>query len=300
MTVTVYTASPSVNPPRVAVLGTGTMGAGMARNLARAGIDTRAWNRTAARAAPLADAGVRVCADLASAVEDADVVLTMLWDAAAVEEVLREAGGGWSPGAVLLQMTTVGVAGSAALAPVADELGLRYVDAPVQGTKQPAEQGTLVVLGSGPEDVRDLLDPVLAAVGSRTIWVGEAGAGSRLKLATNAFVLNVTAALAESVAVAAGLGLDAAAFLDAIAGGPLESPFVAKKGQAMRTGDYAAAFAVDGGLKDTRLIADAAARAGVEVPLTRVTEDLLADLSAHGHGDEDIAALGRRATGSTP
>ena len=200
---------------------------------------------------------------------------------------------------MLLQTTTVGVAGAAVTsASVAAELGLRYVDAPVQGTKQPAEQGTLVVLGSGPEDVRAVLAPVLDAIGSRTIWLGEAGAGSRLKLATNAFVLNVTAALAESMAVAAALGLEPATFLDAIAGGPLESPFVAKKGQAMRSGDYTPAFAVDGGLKDSRLIATATAEAGIDVPLTEATGDLLAALSAQGHGDEDIAALGRRATGT--
>jgi 3-hydroxyisobutyrate dehydrogenase len=273
------------------------MGAGMARNLAAAGLETRAWNRTPARAAPLADAGAIVCTDLADAVRDADVVVTMLWDAAAVEEVLRETRGGWAPDAVLLQTTTVGLEGASRLADVATELGLRYVDAPVQGTKQPAEQGTLVVLASGPEDTRLVLAPVLEAIGSRTIWLGEAGAGSRLKLATNAFVVNVTAALAESMTIAAALGLEPATFLDAIAGGPLESPFVAKKGQAIAVGDFTPAFAVDGGLKDARLIASAAVEAGVEAPLTLATGALLAALSAQGYGGDDVAALGRLASG---
>jgi 3-hydroxyisobutyrate dehydrogenase len=210
--------------------------------------------------------------------------------------VLREARAGWAADAVLLQTSTVGVAGSAALADVAAELGLRYVDAPVQGTKRPAEQGRLVVLGSGPEDTRALLAPVLDAIGSRTLWLGPAGAGSRLKLATNAFVVNVTAALAESMTITAALGLEHATFLEAIAGGPLESPFVATKGQAIRAGDYTPSFAVDGGLKDTRLIATAAAEAGVEVRLTATTAVMLAALSAQGYGDDDIAALGRRAT----
>lgn len=293
---TVYITSDEVNAPapRVCVLGTGTMGAGMARNLAAAGLDTRAWNRTPARAAPLADAGVTVVDDLAEAVRDADVIVTMLWDVDTVEQVLREAAGGWSADAVLLQTSTVGTEGADRLADVADELGLRYVDAPVQGTRQPAEQGTLVVLASGPDDTRPMLAPVLAAIGSRTLWLGEAGTGSRLKLATNAFVVTVTASLAESMAVASALGVEPATFLDAIAGGPLESPFVAKKGRAMAAQDYTPAFAVDGGLKDTRLIVAAAAAAGLDVPLTDAASTRLAALSAQGYGGEDIAALGRR------
>lgn len=274
------------------------MGAGMARNLASAGLETRAWNRTAARAAPLADAGVRVCADLAEAVHDADVLVTMLWDADVVEEVLREAGGGWSPDAVLLQTSTVGVEGAGRLAEVAADLGLRYVDAPVQGTKQPAEQGTLVVLASGPEDTRPVLAPVLDAVGSRTLWLGAAGTGSRLKLATNALVLTVTASLAESLTVASALGVEPAALLDVIAGGPLESPYLANKGQAMLAQDYTPAFAVDGGLKDSGLIASAAAATGLDVPLVRAAGAGFASLSAQGYGGEDIAALGRRIEGS--
>lgn len=294
---TVYSTSDRVNnteqSPTVCVLGTGTMGAGMARNLAAAGLETRAWNRTAARAAPLADVGVTVCADVAEAVRDAEVIVTMLWDVAAVEGVLRAAGGGWSPGAVLLQTSTVGPDGATRVGEVAAELGLRHVDAPVQGTKQPAEAGTLVVLASGPEDTRPVLYPVLDAIGSRTLWLGEAGAGSRLKLATNAFVLTVTASLAESIRVAAALGVEASTFVDAIAGGPLESPFVAKKAQAILARDWAPAFAVDGALKDAGLIEAAAAAVGLEVPLTRVAGIRLADLVARGHGGEDIAALGR-------
>lgn len=296
---TVYNEQDGVNapPPRVCVLGTGTMGAGMARNLAAAGLDTRAWNRTAARAAPLAADGVTVREDLAEAVRDVDVLVTMLWDADTVEGVLRDAGGGWSPGAVLLQTSTVGVEGARRLAEVAGELGLRYVDAPVQGTRQPAEQGTLVVLASGPDDTRPVLAPVLDAIGSRTMWLGEAGAGSRLKLATNTFVVTVTASLAESMSVASALGVAPSTFLEAIAGGPLESPFVAKKGRAMVARDYSPAFAVDGGLKDVRLIGAAAADAGIDVPLTAAAGARLESLSERGHGGDDIAALGRWATG---
>jgi 3-hydroxyisobutyrate dehydrogenase len=192
-------------------------------------------------------------------------------------------------GALLVQTTTGAVAGAVRLAEVAAELGLGYVDAPVLGTRHPAEQGTLVVLAAGPEGSRDRVDPVLTAIGARTVWLGpQVGEATRLKLAANAFVLNVTAALAESMAVAGALGLDPATFLEAIRGGPLESPFVAAKGALMTTGDFPTSFAVDGGLKDARLVMDAA---GEAARLTAVTADLLDATSRAGHGHDDIAAL---------
>jgi 3-hydroxyisobutyrate dehydrogenase len=286
---TVYSDSDHVNRPRVALLGTGIMGSGMARNIAAAGLPLTVWNRSPERAAPLAEVGARVATDVADAVGDADVVVTMLWDAEVVATVLREARGAFTDGAVLLQTSTVGVDGCPALREVAAELGLRYVDAPVLGTKHPAEQGTLVVLASGPDDTRGTVDPVLDAVGSRTVWLGDQGdAASRLKLAANAFVLNVTAAMAESLAITGALGLPPELFLDAIQGGPLESPFVTAKGRLMRAGDYPASFAVDGGLKDARFIV---AEVGDTALLTAVTAERLAAASSAGHGDDDIAAL---------
>lgn len=290
---TVYSNPDAVNHPRVALLGTGTMGAGMARNLAAAGLPLTVWNRSPERAAPLAETGARVATDVADAVRDADVVVTMLWDAEAVEAVLREARGAFAEGAVLLQTSTVGVDGCVALQSLAAELGLRYVDAPVLGTKRPAEQGTLVVLASGPDGARAVLAPVLDAVGSRILWLGDqADAASRLKLAANAFVLNVTAAMAESMAITGALGLEPSLFLEAIQGGPLESPFVAVKGRLMASGDYPASFAVDGALKDARFIA---ASAGDAALLTAVTAERLAALVAAGHGGDDVAALARTA-----
>ncbi|GAB6987768.1 NAD(P)-dependent oxidoreductase [Nocardioides pyridinolyticus] len=286
---TVYGKVDDVNRPRVALLGTGLMGAGMARNIAAAGLPLAVWNRSPERAAPLAEAGARVAADVAEAVGEADVVVTMLWDADVVATVLREGRGSFAEGAVLLQTSTVGVDGCAALREVAAELGLRYVDAPVLGTKHPAEQGTLVVLASGPDDTRPVVDPVLETIGSRTLWLGDAGdAASRLKLAANAFIVNVTAAMAESMAITGALGLEPALFLEAIRGGPLDSPFVGAKGRMMAAGEYAASFAVDGGLKDARYIV---AAAGEAAPLTAVTAERLEAASEAGHGDHDIAAL---------
>ncbi len=228
------------------------MGAGMARNIERAGMPLRVWNRTRERAEPLAADGALISADPRSAVEGADVVLTMLWDADTVESALRQAVGGFAPGTVLLQQSTVGVEGAERLAEVATELGLAYVDAPVLGTKAPAEQGTLVVLASGPDEERARVQPVLDAIGSRTLWLGPAG--SRLKLAANAFVITLVAGIAQSVALTARLGLDPARFLEAVGGEAMDAPYVQLKGHTMIAGDFAPAFGLAGALKDADLI----------------------------------------------
>src|SRR4051812_1542717 len=146
----------------VAVLGTGTMGAPMAVNIARAGQTVRAWNRTAAKAEGLD--GVEAAATVAEAVEGADLVVTMLADGDAVEQVAREALPAMGDGTVWLQMSTVGIEATERLALLAQERGVEFVDAPVIGTKQPAEQGKLTVLASGPREARERAKPVFDAV----------------------------------------------------------------------------------------------------------------------------------------
>ena len=195
--------------PTVAVLGTGTMGAPMARNLAGAGLPVRVWNRSKEKADPLSDAGAHVAGSPAEAVEGATVVLTMLFDAEAVVETMESAAGALGPDVVWVQASTVGLTGEQRLKALADELGVTYVDAPVLGTKQPAEKGALVVLAAGPPTVRDRVQPVFDAVGQRTLWVSEeGGAATRLKLVANAFVLTVLEGVAQSLSMAESLGLD--------------------------------------------------------------------------------------------
>jgi 3-hydroxyisobutyrate dehydrogenase len=277
--------------PFVTLLGTGTMGSGMARNLARAGLAVRAWNRSPQRAAPLADDGVEVIGDLRAAVDGAAVVVTMLYDADSVAATIREAAP--APGTVWIQTSTVGIEGTQRLAALADDLGLRFVDAPVLGTKKPAEDGTLVVLASGPDDVHDLCAPVLDAIGSRTMWVGPAGAGSRLKLAANAWVLNVVQGVAESVALTQALGLDPKLFLAAVGGGAMDSPYVQIKGASMIAGDYATSFALSAAAKDAALVLAAAESVGVDAALVRAGLARFETAIAAGHGDEDLSAVHR-------
>lgn len=170
----------------VAVLGTGIMGAAMARNLLSADMRVRAWNRTREKAEPLAEDGARVVDTPTEAADGAGFLVTRLSDADAVEEAV---GGDVLPalaeGGVWLQMSTVGTEGSERLEELAAEHGVAYVDAPVLGTRRPAEQGQLIVLASGPEEVRERCRPLFEAVSSKTPWLGPAGAGSRLKLVVN-------------------------------------------------------------------------------------------------------------------
>jgi 3-hydroxyisobutyrate dehydrogenase len=279
--------------PTVAVLGTGTMGAPMARNLAAAGFPVRAWNRSPEKAEPLAEAGVHVAASPAEAVEGADVVLTMLFDVTAVLETMEDAAGALGADAVWVQASTVGVAGEQRLSALAAELGLRYVDAPVLGTKQPAEKGALVVLAAGPEEVRQRLAPLFDAVGQRTMWVGEAGAATRLKLVANAFTLTVLEGVAQSLSMAQALGLDPTLFLEAVEGGAMDAPYVQLKGAAMVNGRFDAAFSLAGAFKDAGLIEEAMATHGVDTGVIRAIRGHQERSLVAGHGDEDMAATYR-------
>ena len=259
--------------PVVGFLGTGVMGAGMVRSLRRAGIPVRAWNRDRRKAEPLAEVGATVADSPAEAVEGAAVVVTMLFDTDAVLDVIRRAGP--AAGTLWLQMSTVGVEGAARTAEVAGELGLVLVDAPVLGTRKPAEDGALVIMASGPADAREKAAPVFDALGSRTLWVGEAGQGSRLKLVCNAWVLGLIAALGQSVAMAEALGLDPQFFLDAIRGGASDTPYAHVKGAAMIERDYAVTFGLLGARKDAGLIREALRGAGVPDTLDAAVLELL-------------------------
>lgn len=284
---------------RVTLLGTGVMGTGMAHSLLRAGHDVTAWNRTAGKAAPLAEDGARVEADLAAALDGAEVVVTMLFDAATVADTLAGplADGGWPAGAVWLQTTTAGIEGTARLAALAAAHGVAFVDAPVLGTAGPAEQGALQVFCSGDPGLEARVAPVCDAIGQRTVWLGpDAGTASGFKLVCNAWIASITAATGQSVALARALGLDPAQFLDAISRGPQNSEYAQLKGSAMAgaaagEGYGDVAFTVDGALKDARLIHDALTANGLHGGVMAGVVEALAAASGAGRGGDDMAAV---------
>lgn len=279
---------------KVAVLGTGIMGAAMARNLLLAGHEVHVWNRDPAKTAPLGDAGALVAASPAEAVAAADVVLTMLYDAAAVADVIRQAASGVRPGTVWLQSTTVGVHDAPALAGLAAEIGFDFVEAPVSGTREPAEAGHLLVIAAGPEAVRERVAPVLEAIGARTVWTGldpAAGSATRLKLVVNSWVIAASNAAGEIVALAGALGVEPGQFFNVIGGGGLDLPFLrTKAGLIIADRLEPASFAVDTSLKDARLIVDAAREHGVRLDGAEASAARLERAASQGRSKQDMAA----------
>ncbi|WP_329336430.1 NAD(P)-dependent oxidoreductase [Streptomyces sp. NBC_01352] len=278
----------------VSVLGTGIMGAAMARNLVRAGHTVRAWNRTRDKAEPLAADGAYVADTPAEAVRGADVVLTMLYDGPAALDVMRAAVPGLRPGVAWAQSTTAGIEAIGELADFAREHHLVFFDAPVLGTRQPAEAGRLTVLAAGPDEGRAAVTPVFDAVGARTVWTGEdgaAGSATRLKLVANSWVIAATAATGEVLALAQALDVDPQDFFDLIAGGPLDMGYLhAKAALVLEDRLSPAQFGVATAAKDARLIVQAGERNGVRLDVAVASAERLERAAAQGHADEDMVA----------
>ncbi|MFE9452118.1 NAD(P)-dependent oxidoreductase [Streptomyces sp. NPDC006739] len=278
----------------VSVLGTGIMGAAMARNLARAGHAVRAWNRTRAKVEPLAGEGAFVAGTPAEAVEGADVVLTMLYDGPAALDTMRQAAPALRPGTVWAQSTTAGTEAIGDLAAFAREHRLVFYDAPVLGTRQPAEAGQLTVLAAGPQEGRERVTPVFEAVGARTVWTGVDGAtgsATRLKLVANSWVIAATAAAGEVLALAQALDVDPRSFFDLIAGGPLDMGYLRAKSDLVLEGRLSPPqFAVATAAKDARLIVEAGGRGGVRLDVAAAAAERMERAAAQGHADEDMAA----------
>ena len=277
----------------IAVLGTGLMGAGMARSLLRSGLDVIVWNRSSGRAAPLAADGAQVAGTAAEAVAGVDAVVTMLWDGDSVAEVMTEALPAAPAGVLWVQTSTVSLHDAGDRLPdLAARHGARYIDAPVLGTRQPAEEGKLTVLAAAPEPLRALLEPVFGAIAARVVWVSERpGDGARLKLVANSWVTTMVAAAGQAIAFARELGLDPQVFLDVVKGSAVDTPYLDLKGQAMIAARFPASFAVDGAVKDTGLIAAAMREAGTDATLMDAVGQQFRKAADSGHGDDDMAAV---------
>jgi 3-hydroxyisobutyrate dehydrogenase len=272
----------------VAVLGTGNMGAPIARNLARAGFPVRVWNRTPAKAQALVAEGATYAAQPATAVAGADVVITMLADGAAVENVM--AGTQLSPGTIWVQMSTIGVEWTERLAALAARRSVAFVDAPVSGSSEPAEKGELVILASGARPVRARVEPIFDVLGRQTLWLDHVGDGSRLKLVLNNWLAVLVEGMAETLTLSETLGLDPHLFVGTIAGGPLASPYAVSKGNAMLDARFDPGFPLRHAAKDATLARDAAQDRGQELPLTAALLRRWQQAIALGHGDDDVAS----------
>jgi 3-hydroxyisobutyrate dehydrogenase len=268
------------------------MGFGMASNIIEAGIDLRAWNRSREKEEPLAEKGATVLDTPAEAAEGASVVLTMLSDIDPVIEAMDGKDGFLSRASdslIWVQMSTIGVAGTERCAELAERHHVTFVDAPVLGTKQPAEKGELVVLASGPQETHEPLESIFSALGKRTMWVGEAGAGSRLKVVVNSWLVSIVEGAAEAIALAEGADVDPRLFLEAVSGGPLDAPYLQMKAKAMIERDFEPSFRLALGAKDARLAQELAERHGLDLPLVAAISARMTE-GVREHGDEDLSA----------
>jgi 3-hydroxyisobutyrate dehydrogenase len=246
----------------VAVLGIGAMGHGMATSARRAGLPTVVWNRDPEATRDLAELGADVAETAADAARRAAIVVTMVTDTDAVLSIAQDHGmlAALSPGAIWAQMSTIGVDGIERVAALVEKErpDITFLDAPVSGSKDPAEQGQLTIFASGPDEARTRVAALFDALGQRTIWVGPVGTGTRLKVVNNTWLAFAAEAVAASVALARRLGLATDTVADALDGGPLVSPWQAAKLQRIANGDFSAQFALALALKDVRLALDAA------------------------------------------
>jgi 3-hydroxyisobutyrate dehydrogenase len=278
--------------PAVAVLGTGIMGSAMARNLVAAGLRTSVWDRSPQATRPLADSGARVGATAADAVSGADAVITMLPTAEVTESVVF--GGGvadaFADGSSWAQMGTIGVDATIRIRDrmAATRPGVMFVDAPVSGSKGPAEQRQLLILASGPQQAADLLAPVFGAIGRKTVWLGPAGQGSQMKLVVNAYLSILIEGVAETMELADRMGIPHAQLGEVIEGGPMDAPIADAKLHKMDRGDYAAEFPLEWALKDVDLALEAAD--GGPLPLLSALSRQWQNAVAAGYGRADISA----------
>jgi 3-hydroxyisobutyrate dehydrogenase len=281
------------------------MGAPIARNLLRAGFNLRVWNRSTGKAAELVDDGARLASTPAEAATGADVLITMLTDGAAVEQVMVGPAGALamlSAGSIWIQMSTIGVEWTDRLADLADRHGIVFVDAPVSGSSEPAQQGDLEILAAGAAQVRSLVQPIFDVLGRRTVWLANVGDGSRLKLVLNNWLAVLVEGMVETLTLSEALGLDPHLFLQSVADGPLASNYAMTKGSAMLNSDFVPGFPLRHATKDAELALSAAHRHAVELPLTSALLPRWQSAIAADHGDDDVAAAVTAAatTGSPP
>jgi 3-hydroxyisobutyrate dehydrogenase len=276
---------------RVAFLGTGTMGAPMARNLARHGHDVVAWNRTPEKARALVDDGVATADRPQDAVDGCDVVITMLADGRAVEDVMSQSAvvDALPASAVWLQMSTVGVPAGERLGQLAATHAISYVAAPVVGSLGPAIEGTLVVLASGDAALRARCDDVLAAMSSRTLWLDTAGASDKLKVVVNAWFMALVAAVGEVVALAEHLGVPATDFLDATDDCGVAAIYSSFCARAMAAREFSVQFPLKLAAKDAGLALESTG--DLQLPVLRATHEQFTRAEERGHGNQDWSAV---------
>jgi 3-hydroxyisobutyrate dehydrogenase len=272
---------------KITILGAGRMGSAMAARLIDTGHHVTMWDRDPDASSRLA--GVTAAADVASAVADASIVITMLTNGEAVHSVAEQLLRAMSGEAVWVQASTVGADWADKLRRLADTNHRAMLDAPVSGSTGPARAGTLSWLVAGSPSAVDAARPALEALGERILVVGDGQQASRLKLVVNTWMTAATVAMADALAACDQLGIERSSFLEVVTGGPLAMPYAIQKAQLMTDQNYTPGFPIELALKDIRLAEQA--EGGALPPLTRTLEERLQRAVDAGHARDDVAAV---------
>ena len=277
----------------VAVLGTGRMGGAMVGTLRRAGFEVVAWNRDPAKSQTLAvSTGARVVASASEAASTADVVLSSLADDAAVKDVYGTFAGELQPTAVVLEMSTISPSTTRAVGSWVTASGAAFLDAPVSGSVSTVESGQLTIMVGGDADALERARPVLGSLASNVIHVGRLGSGASMKLAVNALVHGLNAALSESLVLAERAGVERSTAYEVFASGAAAAPFVLYKRAAYeRPDDTPVAFTLDLVAKDLDLIVALAEEVGAPMPQAGTNRDEVRSALEAGFGGRDLSAL---------
>jgi 3-hydroxyisobutyrate dehydrogenase-like beta-hydroxyacid dehydrogenase len=278
---------------QVGFAGLGAMGSRMVRTLAEAGHELTVYNRTRAKTEPFQMEGFPVADSPRELAAGADVVAVMVTDDDALASLLDGPDGlpsGIGDGNVLINHSTVSRAAATAAQEEVTERGATFVDAPVSGTLPQAESGSLSVLVGSDDETLERVSPLLDALGTVT-HCGPIGAGTDMKLAVNLLLGAVNQGLSEALTFATAHGIDATEFLDVVAGGSLNSPYVEVKGASIAAREFEPLFTLDLLHKDLSLVLEAGGAVPVPLPLTAAARETAAAGRALGHGSEDMSAV---------
>jgi 3-hydroxyisobutyrate dehydrogenase len=287
-------------PTRVAFLGLGTMGAAMAANLARASFKVTAWNRTPGRAPELADLGVEVAPNPATAAADVEIVVICVSDTRDVEAVLFGPDGvvgGARAGTLIVDCSTIAPSGSWDFAARLREHGLAMVDAPVSGGSEGARNATLTIFVGGDESDVERARPVLSAIGRTITHVGPIGAGQAVKAVNQVILAGAYLGVAEGIVLAIKAGLDVSQVVEALGGGAAQSWVLANRSGRMIDNDYPLGFKVALHRKDLGIALELANQLGAALPVSALAAQLESGLINKGHGDDDVSAIARAIRG---
>lgn len=278
----------------IGFIGLGIMGSRMAKNLLKAGHRLAVYNRTQARAEPLLAQGATPAESPAALAGQVEVLFTMLSTPEAVQAAALGDGGfldHLDKGTIWVDCTTVNPSFSRHMAAQAAERQVRFLDAPVAGSKTPAEQGELLFLVGGDEDDVTACRPLFEAMGRGVVHLGDQGMGASLKMVFNSLLGQAMLAFSEAMALGQALGLEEEQLLEALAGSPAVPPFIAGKRAKIETGDYEADFPLQWMRKDLQLAAQTAYEVGVPAPAVNAVKEVYALAVQNGWGEKDFSAI---------